>query len=55
MNNLRIDEQEHIYIDGVKLQNVRAYTLQHSADNISAELTVTMKVSISQVGFESLK
>ena len=47
MNNLRIDEQEQLYIDGVKLQKVRAYVLKHSAD-FPAELTITMDVVISQ-------
>ena len=54
MNNLRIDEQEHLYIDGVKLQKVRAYVLKHSAD-LPAELTITMYVAISQSDSEPLQ
>ncbi len=56
MNKLVIDEKERIFIDGVQMQNVRFYNLKHSAGVGSpSELTITMDVSISQVGAESLK
>lgn len=54
MNNFRIDEQGHLYIDGVRLQCIHGYILKNSA-KLPAELTITLDVAISQVGSGPLK
>ena len=54
MSNLKqliIDSKERIFLDGEELKNVTAYKLENSAgQNEVAKLTVTMYVSVSQVG-----
>lgn len=52
MNKLVIDEKERIFIDGVQMQKVCSYNLQHMAGS-PPKLTITMEVSISQAASES--
>lgn len=52
LHKVAIDENEHIFLDGKEIQNVTAYNLKNSAGE-TAELTVTMYVTVGQVAAES--
>lgn len=49
---LNIDSKEQISLDGNLLRRITKYTLTHTAGEVS-ELTITLDVTIGQVGFES--
>lgn len=54
INNFIVGENEHLFLDGIELNNVTRYELRHSADDL-AEITVTMTVTVNQVDSESEK
>lgn len=51
INNFKIGDNEHLFLDETKLENVVMYELHHSGGDM-AELTVTMAVTVNQVGSE---
>ena len=48
-NKIYIDESGKIFLNGILLRNVLGYSLKSSAWH-TAELTVTLSVSVTQVG-----
>lgn len=46
-NSFEIRTEEELYLDGIELNNVMSYSLQHIAGEL-AELTVTMEVNVNQ-------
>ncbi|USF30328.1 hypothetical protein [Clostridium sp. MD294] len=48
LQKLVIDENEHIYLDGIEISNVKEYILKSSAEK-PAELTLTIYVITNQV------
>ena len=48
LQKLVIDENEHIYLDGVEIPNVKEYILKSSTKK-PAELTLTIYVTTNQI------
>lgn len=52
MQTLKIQREnkgEKVYIDGHELTNIKNYTLKNSAENMTAEFTVTLLIITDQV------
>ena len=53
-NNLRIGDNENLFLDDVILKNVTGYELKHSASEM-AELTISLSVTVNQAVSEPEK